>query len=72
MTLTAVDQSGVALVAAARERHPSMKTLEGWASRISEAYLVGPEVRRLEVRCLASNAVGQAVSTVSTQIQCKS
>jgi len=69
--MVALDETGTRLPAAAQEPQPSMKTSRGWVSSTRMHFQTGPETKRVEVQCIATNAMGEASTSVATQMQCK-
>ena len=68
MTLVAEDQAGTVLEADTTELKVFM---EGGRSRLEVSFLMAPGTKRLEVQCRADNVVGEAVSSLATQIICE-
>ena len=68
MTLVSEDQAGAVLEADTTELKVFM---EGGRSRLEVSFLVAPGTKRLEVQCRAANVVGEAVSSLATQIICE-
>ena len=68
MTLVAEDQAGAVLEADNTELKVFM---EGGRSRLEVSFLVAPGVKRMEVQCRAENGVGEAISSLATQIMCE-
>ena len=71
LVVVALDETGTRLPAVAQEPQPSMKTSRGWVSSTRIQFQTGPGVKRVEVQCTAINAMGEATTSVATQMQCK-
>ena len=71
LEMVARDETGAVLPAAAQEPQPSMKTSRGWVSSTRMHFQTKPGVKRVEVQCTATNAMGEANTFVATQMQCK-
>merc|ERR1712172_380094 len=69
LVVVALDETGTRLAAAAQEPQPSMKTSRGWVSSTRMQFQTGPGVKRVEVQCTATNAMGEATTSVATQMQ---
>ena len=71
LEMVARDETGAVLPAAAQEPQPSMKTSRGWVSSTRMHFQTKPGMKRVEVQCTATNAMGEANTSVATQMQCK-
>jgi len=69
LVVVALDETGTRLAASAQEPQPSMKTSRGWVSSTRMQFQTGPGVKRVEVQCTATNAMGEATTSVATQMQ---
>ena len=71
LVVVALDETGTRLPIAAQEPQPSMKTSRGWVSSTKIHFQTRPGMKRVEVHCTATNAMGEASTSVATQMQCK-